>query len=110
LQVHSIAHGVVLLEQCAIDYGGERRRLRVIEMRGIRFRSGFHDFTIETGGLAIYPRLVAAVAAAAPIAGIRAKPAIRPPWASPTDSGAMWGFAIKTASGGPFFPHRVPSS
>lgn len=60
LQVHSISHGVVLLEQLAIDYGAERRRLRVIKMRGIRFRGGFHDFTIETGGLAIYPRLVAA--------------------------------------------------
>lgn len=60
LQVHSISHGVILLEQLAIDYGAERRRLRVIKMRGIRFRGGFHDFTIETGGLAIYPRLVAA--------------------------------------------------
>ncbi len=60
LQVHSISHGVVLLEQLAIDYGAERRRLRVIKMRGIRFRGGYHDFTIETGGLAIYPRLIAA--------------------------------------------------
>jgi circadian clock protein KaiC len=60
LQLHSISHGVVLLEQIAIDYGAERRRLRVIKMRGIKFRGGFHDFTIETGGLAIYPRLVAA--------------------------------------------------
>ena len=49
LQLHSIAHGVVLLEQLAIDYGAERRRLRVIKMRGIRFRGGFHDFTIEQG-------------------------------------------------------------
>lgn len=47
LQLHSIAHGVVMLEQLAIDYGAERRRLRVIKMRGIRFRGGFHDFTIE---------------------------------------------------------------
>lgn len=60
LQLHSISHGVVLLEQLAIDYGAERRRLRVVKMRGIKFRGGFHDFTIETGGLAIYPRLVAA--------------------------------------------------
>jgi circadian clock protein KaiC len=60
LQLHSISHGVVLLEQIAIDYGAERRRLRVVKMRGIKFRGGFHDFTIETGGLAIYPRLVAA--------------------------------------------------
>lgn len=60
LQLHSIAHGVVMLEQLAIDYGSERRRLRVIKMRGIRFRGGFHDFIIEQGGLKIFPRLVAA--------------------------------------------------
>ncbi|GJE45253.1 ATPase domain-containing protein [Methylobacterium soli] len=60
LQLHSISHGVVSLEQLAIDYGAERRRLRVIKMRGIRFRGGYHDFTIEKGGLAIYPRLIAA--------------------------------------------------
>lgn len=60
LQLHSIAHGVVLLEQVAIDYGAERRRLRVVKMRGIPFAGGFHDFTIERGGLRIYPRLVAA--------------------------------------------------
>lgn len=60
LQLHSIAHGVVLLEQLALDYGAERRRLRVEKMRGIAFRGGYHDFTIQKGGLAIYPRLVAA--------------------------------------------------
>jgi circadian clock protein KaiC len=60
LQLHSISHGVVLLEQLAIDYGAERRRLRVVKMRGISFRGGFHDFNIERGGLVIYPRLVAA--------------------------------------------------
>jgi circadian clock protein KaiC len=60
LQLHSISHGVVLLEQLAIDYGAERRRMRVVKMRGIQFRGGFHDFTIERGGLAIYPRLIAA--------------------------------------------------
>jgi len=60
LQLHSIAHGVVMLEQLALDYGAERRRLRVIKMRGIRFRGGFHDFTIERGGLRIFPRLIAA--------------------------------------------------
>jgi circadian clock protein KaiC len=60
LQLHSISNGVVLLEQLAIEYGAERRRLRVVKMRGIRFRGGFHDFKIEKGGLKIYPRLVAA--------------------------------------------------
>jgi len=60
LQLHSISHGVVLLEQLAIDYGAERRRLRVVKMRGIPFKGGFHDFTILKGGLKIYPRLIAA--------------------------------------------------
>lgn len=60
LQLHSIAHGVILLEQTAIDYGAERRRLRIVKLRGSDFRSGFHDFTIKKGGLEIYPRLVAA--------------------------------------------------
>ncbi|WP_315715476.1 MULTISPECIES: ATPase domain-containing protein [unclassified Bradyrhizobium] len=60
LQLHSVAHGVVMLEQLAIEYGAERRRLRVIKMRGISFRGGFHDFTIASGGLRIFPRLVAA--------------------------------------------------
>lgn len=60
LQLHSIAHGVISLEQLAIDYGAERRRLRVTKMRGIAFRGGYHDFKIERGGLSIFPRLVAA--------------------------------------------------
>lgn len=60
LQLHSISHGVILLEQLAIDYGAQRRRLRVEKMRGIDFRGGYHDFAIRHGGLEIYPRLVAA--------------------------------------------------
>lgn len=60
LQLHSISHGVVVLDQLAIEYGAERRRLRVIKMRGIQFRGGFHDFIIATGGLEIFPRLIAA--------------------------------------------------
>ncbi|MDX6694654.1 MAG: circadian clock protein KaiC [Blastocatellia bacterium] len=60
LQVQSIAHGVLMLEQLTLDYGAERRRLRVIKLRGSRYRGGFHDFTIQTGGIDVYPRLVAA--------------------------------------------------
>jgi circadian clock protein KaiC len=60
LQLHSIAHGVINLEQAVEQYGPERRRLRVVKMRGIRFRGGDHDFTLNTGGLAVFPRLVAA--------------------------------------------------
>ncbi len=60
LQVRSIAHGVVELEQLALDYGAERRRMRVVKLRGSAYRGGFHDFRIETGGVVVYPRLVAA--------------------------------------------------
>jgi circadian clock protein KaiC len=59
LQLHSIAHGVIALEQRAPVYGAERRRLRVIKLRGSSFRGGYHDFTIRAGGLAVFPRLVA---------------------------------------------------
>jgi circadian clock protein KaiC len=60
LQLHSIAHGVITLEQAPRDFGAERRRLRIVKMRGIKFRGGFHDFELVTGGLIVYPRLVAA--------------------------------------------------
>jgi circadian clock protein KaiC len=60
LQVQSIAHGVLMLEQLALEYGAERRRLRVIKLRGSRYRGGYHDFVIKTGGIDVYPRLVAA--------------------------------------------------
>jgi circadian clock protein KaiC len=55
---HSIAHGVVRLEELIPTYGAERRRLRVMKYRGQPFRGGFHDFTIKTGGLQVFPRLV----------------------------------------------------
>lgn len=57
--VHSIAHAVIRLEELSPDYGAERRRLRVTKYRGQPFRGGFHDFSIKTGGLAVFPRLVA---------------------------------------------------
>jgi circadian clock protein KaiC len=60
MQLMTLAHGVVQLEQLAPVYGAERRRLRVSKFRGVRYRGGYHDFTIRTGGLVVYPRLVAA--------------------------------------------------
>jgi circadian clock protein KaiC len=59
LQLHSIVHGVVTLEELALDYGAERRRLRVTKMRGVKFRGGYHDYVIRTGGLEVFPRLAA---------------------------------------------------
>ncbi|TAJ74604.1 MAG: circadian clock protein KaiC [Phenylobacterium sp.] len=58
--VHSVAHGVIRLEELAPEYGAERRRVRVTKYRGRRFRGGHHDFAIRTGGLEVFPRLVSA--------------------------------------------------
>ena len=60
LQMQSIAHGVILLDQLNPEYGAERRRVRVVKYRGVKFRGGYHDFVIEHGGIRIFPRLVAA--------------------------------------------------
>ena len=57
--LHSIAHGVISLEQIAKEFGTERRRVNIIKMRGIRFRGGYHDYILDTGGITVYPRLVA---------------------------------------------------
>lgn len=58
--VLSLSHGVIQMEQLSPDYGKSRRRLRVLKLRGVKFREGYHDYTIETGGLRAFPRLVAA--------------------------------------------------
>lgn len=60
IQLQTIAHGIVSLEQLAPLYGASRRRLRVIKCRSTTFRGGYHDFCIEQGGLKVFPRLVAA--------------------------------------------------
>jgi circadian clock protein KaiC len=58
--IHSIAHGVIRLEDSMPAYGAERRTLRVLKYRGRAFRGGSHDFAIRTGGVEVFPRLVAA--------------------------------------------------
>jgi circadian clock protein KaiC len=60
MQLQSLAHGVISLQQLPPEYGGDRRRLRVAKLRGSPFLSGYHDFQIVRGGLEVYPRLVAA--------------------------------------------------
>ncbi|MBW6425768.1 AAA family ATPase [Rhizobium sp. XQZ8] len=60
VHLHSLCHGVITLERLTLDFGAARRRLQVQKLRGINFIAGFHDFTIRTGGLEIYPRLIAA--------------------------------------------------
>jgi len=58
--VLSLTHGVIEMEQLSPDYGRSRRRLRVLKLRGVRYREGYHDYTIEKGGLRVFPRIVAA--------------------------------------------------
>jgi circadian clock protein KaiC len=56
----SLVHSIIELEQGALGFGPDRRRLRVQKVRGSAFREGFHDLSIDAGGLCVYPALVAA--------------------------------------------------
>jgi circadian clock protein KaiC len=58
--LQSLVHGVITIEQLSPIYGAERRRVRVVKLREVAFRGGFHDARILRGGLVVYPRLVAA--------------------------------------------------
>ena len=60
LQLQSIAHGVLMMQSLDRDFGIKRRRLEVRKLRGSKFREGFHDYSIETGHVVVYPRLIAA--------------------------------------------------
>src|ERR1700678_316936 len=60
LQLQSIAHGVIMMQSLERDFGIKRRRVEVRKLRGSPYREGFHDYTIATGGISIYPRLIAA--------------------------------------------------
>ncbi|MFP3943426.1 MAG: ATPase domain-containing protein [Alphaproteobacteria bacterium] len=56
--VELMTHGVIRLEWRVPDYGVAQRRLQVVKMRGSPFIEGFHDFTIATGGLIVFPRVI----------------------------------------------------
>ena len=62
-QLLTLAHGVLRLEHAAPMYGDARRRLNVVKLRGVKYSGGYHDFSIETGGLAVFPRLRASTVA-----------------------------------------------
>lgn len=59
LQPQSLAHGVITMEKLTPLYGTERRRLIISKLRGSTFRGGYHDFNLETGGIRVFPRLIA---------------------------------------------------
>ena len=58
LQLQSLAHGVIILEQVTPIHGEDRRQIRIQKLRGLKFSGGRHDFTIRTGGVEIYPRIL----------------------------------------------------
>ncbi|HEY6877086.1 MAG TPA: ATPase domain-containing protein [Polyangiales bacterium] len=58
--LQSLVHGVIQFEQLSPQYGAARRRLRVLKMREVDFRAGYHDMAMRRGGLEVFPRLVAA--------------------------------------------------
>jgi circadian clock protein KaiC len=59
LQLQSISHGVLSLERLCQEYGISRRRMNIVKLRGSKFRDGYHDYVIDTGGIRVFPRLVA---------------------------------------------------
>jgi len=67
MQLQSLVHGVLRLEHIALDHGAERRQLRVMKLRGVRFHAGYHDYVIRTGGLEVFPRIRLGAAQPAPL-------------------------------------------
>ncbi len=59
LELHSIVHGVVSMSRVGREYGKTMRRIEVTKLRGCAFREGFHDYLIRSGGVVVFPRLVA---------------------------------------------------
>jgi circadian clock protein KaiC len=60
-QLHSLVHGVITLERLPRDYGKNRRRLEIVKLRGAEYADGYHDYSIQRGGIVVFPRLVSAL-------------------------------------------------
>ena len=60
LQLHSVVHGVISMDKVPREYGKTRRQVEIVKLRGTAYREGFHDYAIQTGGVVVFPRLVAA--------------------------------------------------
>lgn len=60
LQLHSVVHGVISMDRVPREYGKTRRQIEIVKLRGTAYREGFHDYAIVTGGVVVFPRLVAA--------------------------------------------------
>ncbi len=70
VQVQSLAHGVISLTRMHHDFGGERRRIRILKLRGVDFVGGNHDFDIRRGGLVVYPRMISSKFSEADVRGV----------------------------------------
>lgn len=57
--LRSLVHGVFELQRETPPYGPDRRRMQIAKLRGCSYASGSHDLKIETGGLRLFPRLIA---------------------------------------------------
>ena len=60
-QPQSIVHGIIQLDRVSVEYGAERRRIRIMKLRGQAFRGGHHDLIIHRGGIEVFPRLVSSL-------------------------------------------------
>ncbi|MGA9507301.1 MAG: ATPase domain-containing protein [Candidatus Sulfotelmatobacter sp.] len=60
LQLHSVVHGVISMDKVPREYGKTRRQMEIVKLRGTAYQEGFHDYAIVTGGVVLFPRLVAA--------------------------------------------------
>ena len=60
LQLHSIVHGVISMDKTAREFGKARRQVEILKLRGTPYSEGSHDYSIVTGGVVVFPRLVAA--------------------------------------------------
>jgi circadian clock protein KaiC len=57
-QLESVCHGVIVLRCDESDYGDERRQISIRKIRGSSFLGGQHDYSIESGGVKVFPRIV----------------------------------------------------
>jgi circadian clock protein KaiC len=60
IQLESLVGGNIVLERTLPLYGRARRRLFVTKVRASKFREGYHEYDIVTGGIVVHPRIVAA--------------------------------------------------
>lgn len=56
-EAESLVHGVIELHMETPNYGPVHRYLEIRKVRGRTYESGFHDFSIISGGLEVYPRI-----------------------------------------------------